>query len=252
MTIAPHGGRTRDRSSVDPSLHPPKGYDMHTEVSDTNGGSRTETTERRSAEERREQLLDAAVEVIAEQGLNRATTRAITDRAGLALGAFHYVFSSKDELLEAVIHRVVRDIDATMAETASAATSEAAGSLTGEALVVEQLRGFLLRAWPYFERSRSLQLAQYELTLHALREPAKHHLAVHQYQLLVGTVAAMLRGLTDVLDDDASDELARFVVATIDGLLLQWLVEQDHDAAEVRLRHYLDVLPAIVATHTAG
>jgi AcrR family transcriptional regulator len=107
---------------------------MHTEVSDTNGGGRTETTERRSAEERREQLLDAAVEVIAEQGLNRATTRAITDRAGLALGAFHYVFSSKDELLEAVIHRVVRDIDATMAETASAATSEAAGSLTGEAV----------------------------------------------------------------------------------------------------------------------
>jgi AcrR family transcriptional regulator len=226
---------------------------MHTEVSDTNGGGRTETTERRSAEERREQLLDAAVEVIAEQGLSRATTRAITDRAGLALGAFHYVFSSKDELLEAVIHRVVRDIDATMAETAAAATPEAAeASLAGEPLIVEQLRGFLRRAWPYFERSRSLQLAQYELTLHALREPAKHHLAVQQYQLFVGTVAGMLRGLTEVLDDDASDELARFVVATVDGLLLQWLVEQDHDGAEVRLRHYLDALPAIVAAHTAN
>jgi AcrR family transcriptional regulator len=225
---------------------------MHTEVSDTTADGRTGTSERRSAEERREQLLDAAVEVIAEQGLSRATTRAITDRAGLALGAFHYVFNSKDELLEAVIHRVVRDIDATMAKTAAAATPEVEASLAGEPLVVEQLRGFLRRAWPYFERSRSLQLAQYELTLHALREPTKHHLAVQQYQLLVGTVGAMLRGLTDALDDDASDELARFVVATVDGLLLQWLVEQDHDAAEVRLRHYLDALPAIVAAHTAS
>ncbi len=230
----------------------PKGNDMHTEVSDTTGDDRAGPSERRSAEERREQLLDAAVEVIAERGLSHATTRAITDRAGLALGAFHYVFSSKDELLEAVIHRVVRDIDTTMAETASAATTGTEAGLSGEARVVEQLRGFLLRAWDYFERSRSLQLAQYELTLHALREPAKHHLAVHQYELLVGTLSTMLRGLTDALDDDASDDLARFVVATVDGLLLQWLVEQDHDAAEVRLRRYLDVVPAIVATHTSG
>lgn len=225
---------------------------MHTEVSRTSGDDRTGPSERRSAEERRGQLLDAAVEVIAEQGLNRATTRAITDRAGLALGAFHYVFASKDELLEAVIDRVVRDIDATMAETASAVTPADEASLVGDSLVVEQLRGFLLRAWPYFERSRPLQLAQYELTLHALRDPAKHHLAVQQYELLVGTVSAMLRGLTGTLDDDASDQLARFVVATIDGLLLQWLVEQDNDAAEVRLRRYLDVLPAVVAAHTAS
>jgi len=225
---------------------------MHTEVSRSGGDDRTGPSERRSAEERRGQLLDAAVEVIAEQGLNRATTRAITDRAGLALGAFHYVFASKDELLEAVIHRVVRDIDATMAETASAVTSGDEAGLMGEALVVEQLRGFLLRAWPYFERSRSRQLAQYELTLHALRDPAKHHLAVQQYELLVGTVSAMLRGLTETLHDDASDQLARFVVATIDGLLLQWLVEQDDDAAEVRLRRYLDVLPAVVTAHTTG
>ncbi|MFO7776817.1 MAG: TetR family transcriptional regulator [Nitriliruptoraceae bacterium] len=230
---------------------------MHIEASATATGGhaargRGEPNARRSAQERREQLLDAAVEVIAEQGLPRATTRAITDRAGLALGAFHYVFASKDELLEAVIHRVVGDIDATMAETASAVTLETEAPLEGEPLVVARLRGFLLQAWPYFERSRSLQLAQYELTLHALRDPTKHHLAVQQYEALVDRVSTMLRGLTDALDDDATSELARFVVATSDGLLLQWLVEQDHDAAEVRLGHYLDVLPAIVAAHSTS
>ncbi|MFO7959943.1 MAG: TetR/AcrR family transcriptional regulator [Nitriliruptoraceae bacterium] len=225
---------------------------MHTESSETAGDGRAGPNTRHSAEERREQLLDAAVEVIAEEGLNRATTRAITDRAGLALGAFHYVFASKDELLEAVIHRVVHDIDASMAETASALTAGAEVPLDGESLVIERLRGFLQQAWPYFERSRSLQLAQYELALHALRDPAKHHLAVQQYEALVSRVSGMLRGLADTLDDEASDDLARFVVATIDGLLLQWLVEQDHDAAEIRLGHYLDVLPAIVAAHTAN
>jgi len=81
---------------------------MHTDVSHGTSQRDDGPSERRSAEQRREQLLDAAVAVIAEHGLERATTRAITDRAGLALGAFHYVFDSKDELLEAVAERVAR------------------------------------------------------------------------------------------------------------------------------------------------
>ena len=208
------------------------------------------TSDRRSAEERREQLIDAAVEVIADHGLARATTRAITDRAGLALGAFHYVFASKDELLEAVIQRVVREIDATLGATAARVEPTTERRLEGPDLVVDVLERFLRGAWAYFEGSRTLQLAQYELTLHALREPEKHHLAVHQYDQLVGTLSGMLRELTDELDPDTCDELARYVVATIDGLLLQWLVDRDADAARRRLGRYLTTLPAIVTAHT--
>ena len=206
-------------------------------------------TDRRSAEERREQLIDAAVEVIADHGLARATTRAITDRAGLALGAFHYVFDSKDELLEAVIQRVVREIDATLGATAATVEPTAERRPEGPELVVDVLERFLRGAWAYFEGTRTLQLAQYELTLHALREPEKHHLAVQQYDLLVGTLSGLLRDLTDELAPDTSDELARYVVATIDGLLLQWLVDRDGDAAGRRLAIYLATLPAIVAAH---
>ena len=209
-------------------------------------------TDRRSAEVRREQLIDAAVEVIAEHGLARATTRAITDRAGLALGAFHYVFDSKDELLEAVIQRVVREIDATLGATAETVEPTAERRLEGPELVVDVLERFLREAWAYFEGSRTLQLAQYELTLHALREPEKHHLAVQQYDLLVGTLSGMLHELTEELDPDTSNELARYVVATIDGLLLQWLVDRDADAAGRRLGIYLATLPAIVAAHTGN
>jgi len=208
------------------------------------------TNDRRSAGERREQLIDAAVEVIADHGLARATTRAITDRAGLALGAFHYVFASKDELLEAVIQRVVREIDATLGTTAARVEPTTGRPLEGPDLVVDALARFLRGAWAYFEGSRTLQLAQFELTLHALREPEKHHLAVQQYDRLVGTLSGMLRELTDELDPDTSAELARYVVATIDGLLLQWLVDRDADAASRRLGRYLTTLPAIVAAHT--
>ncbi len=213
------------------------------------------STARRSAEERREQLIDAAVEVIADDGLTRATTRAITDRAGLALGAFHYVFDSKDELLEAVMQRVVREIDATLgahAEQVEPTSGRTSGRTSdGSEGVVEVLARFLQGAWAYFQSSRALQLAQFELTLHALREPDKHHLAVQQYDLLVGTLSEMLGAFTDELDAATSDELARYVVATIDGLLLQWLVDRDADAASRRLSRYVATLPAIVAAHTA-
>lgn len=222
---------------------------MHTEASDGTEGPRHGPNERRSAEHRREQLLDAAVAVIAEQGLARATTRAITDRAGLALGAFHYVFESKDELLEAVAQRVVHDIDASLTDTMDPGPADAEADLVGEELIVAQLRSFLLRAWRAFERSRSLHLAQYELTLHALRDPERHHLAVQQYALLVSRVSELVHGRSDTVSGDAERELSRFVVATLDGLLLQWLVQQDDSAAEGRLRRYLDVLPAVVATH---
>ncbi len=209
------------------------------------------STARRSAEERREQLIDAAVEVIADDGLTRATTRAITDRAGLALGAFHYVFDSKDELLEAVMQRVVREIDATLGAQAEQVEPTTGRTSEGSGAVVEVLARFLRGAWAYFQSSRALQLAQFELTLHALREPDKHHLAVQQYDLLVGTLSEMLGAFTDELDAATSDELARYVVATIDGLLLQWLVDRDADAASRRLSRYVATLPAIVAAHTA-
>ena len=207
------------------------------------------TSDRQSAAVRREQLIDAAIEVIATDGLAGATTRAITDQAGLALGAFHYVFDSKDELLDAVIQRVVADIGATLSEAAEAAEPASSESRDGRELVVHVLRRFLVQLWPYLRQTRELQLSQYELTLHALRDGDKEHLAHHQYQLLVDTVTELLRDLTSELDATTSAELARYLVATIDGLLLQWLVEDDTAAADRRLSRFLASLPAVVAAH---
>src|SRR5688572_7879869 len=65
-----------------------------------------------SGAERREQIIDAAVAVIAEQGVAKATTRVIAERADAPLGALHYCFRGKDELLAAVLERV----QTTMAE----------------------------------------------------------------------------------------------------------------------------------------
>ncbi|MGD0462962.1 MAG: CerR family C-terminal domain-containing protein [Tepidisphaeraceae bacterium] len=51
-------------------------------------------------------LLEAAGEVFAEQGFERATIKEITDRAGVAMAAVNYHFSDKQELYYQVIKLV--------------------------------------------------------------------------------------------------------------------------------------------------
>ena len=59
------------------------------------------------APERRAALARAARTVIARDGLQAATTRAIVAEADMPLASFHYAFASRDELLAELVRRVV-------------------------------------------------------------------------------------------------------------------------------------------------
>lgn len=65
-------------------------------------------TERKSKEERREEILDAAVEVFAEQGLHGASTEEIARRAGISQPYVFRLFGTKKELYKAVVARCFR------------------------------------------------------------------------------------------------------------------------------------------------
>src|SRR5690606_16858999 len=58
-----------------------------------------------SADVRRRQIIDAAIEVIATEGLARATTRRIAERADATLGSLNHCFRGKDELMRLVLER---------------------------------------------------------------------------------------------------------------------------------------------------
>ena len=64
---------------------------------------RLRAAERR--EETRERLLAAALAVFAEQGFQAGTTKAITQRAGVAEGLLFHYFPTKADLLAAVLAR---------------------------------------------------------------------------------------------------------------------------------------------------
>ena len=56
-------------------------------------------------DQRRRAVVDAAVEVIASEGLARATTRRVAEKAQVPLGVIHYCFRSKDELNLLILER---------------------------------------------------------------------------------------------------------------------------------------------------
>jgi len=56
-------------------------------------------------QERRNQLIDAALALFAERGVDATTIRDIAERAGVAQGLVYHYFESKDALLWAIIER---------------------------------------------------------------------------------------------------------------------------------------------------
>jgi len=48
---------------------------------------------------RRDELMDAAIDVVGTEGLNGATIAVIAGRAGMSVGLVNHYFESKEELL---------------------------------------------------------------------------------------------------------------------------------------------------------
>jgi AcrR family transcriptional regulator len=174
-----------------------------------------------SAEERRRTIIDAAVEVIASEGLARATTRRIAERANAPLGALHYCFRNKEELIQ-----VVSDEGAEMLAAAFDDVDPAAG-------FEATLRESIAALWHWVEANVGLQLALIELAMFKIREDDDQDL----YRMWDRFGGDLLRDrLSRALEADPVDlevpldEIVRFINHRFDGLILEFAASKDADA----------------------
>ncbi|WP_433213639.1 TetR/AcrR family transcriptional regulator [Microtetraspora malaysiensis] len=113
-----------------------------------------------SAQQRRAALIDAAIEVAAEQGMAGVTHRAVTERAGLPLATVGYFFDSITDLaVEALRTKVVADT--------TALKDLAARLAARHSTPAEMARAFAAAA----QAPRTDVLAFVEALLHAARNP---------------------------------------------------------------------------------
>lgn len=200
--------------------------------------STTDTTnDRRTVDERREELIDAAIDVLMQRGLSRTTTRAVTDRAGLALGAFHYAFRSKDDLLEAVADRLGDQLVTVLADAGRGGSDD----------MMTMVESLITGYWTSVEQAPTLHLAMQEVTTQALREPQLRSVATRLHERQLATVGELLGSVPDAPTDVDRTDLARTLLASLEGLTVHALVEDDPGAARRRLSLQSRAIEAAIA-----
>src|SRR5215831_12727905 len=93
------------------------------------------STERKSKDARREEILDAALLEFAEGGLHGASTEDIARRAGISQPYVFRLFGTKKELFRAVVTRCFRETLEMFQRAAEGKRGEAALEAMGDAYV---------------------------------------------------------------------------------------------------------------------
>lgn len=176
-------------------------------------------------EERRAAIADAAIHLVATRGLRGLTHRAVDAEAGLPPGSTSYYHRTRNALLTACVHRMLtRDLAAAhptrQPADSSGSTSGAEGLVgsgtaqwPGERPALEDmLAGMVVQL--VRERADD-QVARYELSLEARRQPELLDTIVQGGRVLRENLAALLAAI-GVPD---ADEVAWPVAAMLDGLL---------------------------------
>ena len=188
------------------------------------------------AEQRRQNLIDAAFTVMARDGVAAASTRAITAEANAPLSAFHYCFRTKQELLQELTTTVV-----------SGMVAEARQVLHPGADLRDALRDGMRGLWTTAARRPDQQLVMYELTCLSLRDPALAGLGKWQYECYFQAAAQFLEDLAAAAGTQWRLPIpvaSRMFVTFIDGVILGWLADRNDEQALDALDGFVDQLAA--------
>ncbi len=175
---------------------------------------------------RREQLIAAAVRVICQHGVTKATTRRIAHEANVNLGTLHYVFDSKEDLFAAVALECMQPQGAMDDVLALPARSGLRGGF------VELLKGFRRSV----VSDPDLSIAQYELLCWAMRSEEMSHLPKRVTEEYISAYKAQFDRLATSRERDVdTGVLARYAYMIVDGMYFQHLTIDsgvaDHELA---------------------
>lgn len=181
-----------------------------------------------SVEERRPQLVSAAIALMKREGAHAASTRAVAAELGVAQATVHYVFGSREEMYRAVIMKLTDDL---VAYVQAVDVPEFPDFEQCLAVLVNRLWQSLLDD-PY------AHLLLTELSVLALRSPTLKAL-VEDHRMVVDHVTGSLirttagRAGVELLNDPIW--VAQFFLAGFDGMTQQHLAAPHPEAERWRV-----------------
>jgi len=187
----------------------------------------------------RKAILVAAADVFAENGYRGTSLTEIANRVGMTQPGLLHHFNTKDQLLLAVVEEH---------ETSSEHTASMMHDLAPDSFhlvdSIEKLAASNMGA-------RQAQLLLTTLSAEAIpRNHPLHEHFVQRYKTFrrgLGAIIARAQEHGSVRDDVNPQEIAREIIATLDGLHLQWLLDPKEINLKRSLRAYAERLASDLA-----
>lgn len=181
-----------------------------------------------SQEEKRRQILDAAVRAFARKGYHACRVGEIAEEAGVAYGLVYHYFGSKEELLETIFRETWTQMLSRVQEV-----REEGGPASEQ---VRKVTALLLRTW---RRDPDLvRVLVHEVTRSPEQLPRQIDEISHAYKALEGIIAHGQE--TGEFRDDFNAQLAATIFyGALEEVLTGWVMGQlpDDDEDIARAEH---------------
>lgn len=195
--------------------------------------------------QRREQLLDAAIELFAEGGSRGITHRAVAARAGLPPATTTYYFTSIEELIDEALERHVdiwlQDLNALAAvELPDDLSFDGAGALISAAFAIRSTDVVCLQLSVYLAAARNPDLrvkaAEALSALEALTARMLRSAGVLKYDQLAHSIMAVIAGsaLSRISKHWSDEDEAAKLYRAILGLVASSMLSDDEIASKLQ------------------
>jgi AcrR family transcriptional regulator len=181
-----------------------------------------------SAEDRKEQLISATVELMRREGVQSVTIRAIAKEAKAPLATAHYCFSNKEELMEAAAEAWFKNL--------SRFSSDVPVHLGLRKAVEQVAEGY----WRALEEEPASILSEIELILWVTRNAAVSPLAAKIYPAYEVELGNIFSSAAQNAGDQCLMEFAalvRIFLMIYDGAAIQFMT--DPKAADHRAMFFM-------------
>ena len=188
-------------------------------------------------EARRQQIIEAAIDTVAEIGFAKASLAEIAKAADISKAVIPYYFGSKDELIEQTLGAVYARSDTYIASRVSV-----------QETALEKLRAYVTAQLEFARDHRRLAVADWELMSSFDSPEAKRRFNSKTYDpirqrmgkiLSQGQENGEFRGFS-------VNTVASTILGMLDGIILQWTWDEDAVDLDACCQHVLGMVELYV------
>jgi AcrR family transcriptional regulator len=197
-----------------------------------------------AASERAAQIVGAARAVLMREGVTGTTLRMVAAEAQVPLGTLHYVFPSRERLLQAVLEHITDEL-----------ASKVRDAIRPGMGFAEAVTAAFESYWRLVEEEPLTRAAEYELMLDAIRRPRGQALATWQYGRYVDDATDAFRSVLEASGEVLSTPLSavmRLMIAASDGLVIQLLAQGDRARAREDLENVIRAVVLVADPQPRG